>query len=252
MKRILALLLVLLMCLPLAACEEEQEEPSLGGVNGGVFIDDKHKAPIKQTYTVHYENNGGNGIIATENIRVIKTPSKPYKENHVFVGWFCDQGLTQGAVFPLELTSDITLYAKWLKIKEKATYVPSSLKDMDKDYPSNVTYSVNAPAFDFDALAAEGYSIDVTLQYDIHYYRDCVAFYVGGPKYEEYWIANGTYYGKEDIPAPSQKQSKTVKRTISCADMKKNTYMFQFSTNNVQNVICFENISITFECKKYK
>ena len=43
-----------------------------------------------------------------------------------------------------------------------------------------------------------------------------------------------------------------MKKTVSCTDMQKNTYRFEISTNNVQNVICFENVSITFECKKYK
>ena len=41
------------------------------------------------------------------------TPPTPSRTGYVFGGWFLDQALTQSAAFPMAVSGDMTLYAKW-------------------------------------------------------------------------------------------------------------------------------------------
>jgi uncharacterized repeat protein (TIGR02543 family) len=73
-------------------------------------------------YIVSYQSNGGN--YTPENETVIENtyaiqPIDPTQENYIFSGWYLDQALT--TLFDFELlpiTSDITLYAKWVEVIE--------------------------------------------------------------------------------------------------------------------------------------
>ena len=66
----------------------------------------------KNAYDVHFELDGGNGVSDLKTDR-IETEPIPTKEGCTFLGWYFDGGFANKASFPLEVTGNITLYAKW-------------------------------------------------------------------------------------------------------------------------------------------
>ena len=66
----------------------------------------------KNAYDVHFELDGGIGVSDLKTDR-IETEPIPTKEGYTFRGWYFDGGFANKASFPLEVTGNITLYAKW-------------------------------------------------------------------------------------------------------------------------------------------
>ena len=68
--------------------------------------------PQTQQYTVTFETNGGIPVepITTD---ILSQQPQTSKEKFHFDGWFFDSDLTQQVVFPLTVTKDLTLFAKW-------------------------------------------------------------------------------------------------------------------------------------------
>ena len=66
----------------------------------------------KNAYDVHFELDGGSGVSDLKTDR-IETEPIPTKEGYTFRGWYFDGGFANKASFPLEVTGNITLYAKW-------------------------------------------------------------------------------------------------------------------------------------------
>lgn len=66
------------------------------------------------TYTITYNTNGGSSVPQTSNATQLPTPlPTTTKASHVFAGWYYDNLFTQKAVAGDELTTNVTLYAKW-------------------------------------------------------------------------------------------------------------------------------------------
>lgn len=66
-------------------------------------------------YELAYQTNGGNRITPdyyyhSDNAYPASTPTK---EGYVFVGWYMDEEFQTPCVFPMNLTQDTTIYAKW-------------------------------------------------------------------------------------------------------------------------------------------
>ncbi|MCF7930688.1 MAG: InlB B-repeat-containing protein [Acholeplasmataceae bacterium] len=80
-----------------------------------VFID------FGETYTVTFDSNGGTAVssMGTDyGIKYIDEPEAPTKTGFVFAGWYSDILLTIAWNFEIdEVTSNMTLYAKWLPIE---------------------------------------------------------------------------------------------------------------------------------------
>lgn len=77
------------------------------------------KVEDKVGFNIHYELNGhGNPVLDGESLLAIPTSLPvPIDDDLLwsFSGWYLDAELTQPVVPGVELTDDITLYAKWLK-----------------------------------------------------------------------------------------------------------------------------------------
>ena len=66
-------------------------------------------------YTVTFDSNGGSTVENKQTVDgKITAPTNPEKENYNFEGWFTDSALTTPFDFNSVITSDITLYAKWV------------------------------------------------------------------------------------------------------------------------------------------
>lgn len=72
---------------------------------------------IPKEYTISFETNGGSAIADQKYIYGQETEfaHKTKKQNYTFVGWYCDQALTQpfGDKISATASGDLTLFAKW-------------------------------------------------------------------------------------------------------------------------------------------
>ena len=66
------------------------------------------------TYTITFEENGGSTVTDLTEQTTLPSPlPTTTKANHVFAGWYYDNLFTQKANAGDELTTNVTLYAKW-------------------------------------------------------------------------------------------------------------------------------------------
>ncbi len=68
-------------------------------------------------YTVTFESNGGSAVVSqlvADGATAFK-PEEPMRERYTFGGWFIDPECTKSFSFATPITSDITVYAKWVK-----------------------------------------------------------------------------------------------------------------------------------------
>jgi len=67
------------------------------------------------THTVTFNTNGGNAIInqsINQNVRATR-PADPTREGFAFVGWYADSAFTTAFDFNTQITSNITIFARW-------------------------------------------------------------------------------------------------------------------------------------------
>lgn len=71
-------------------------------------------ASCKKKYLVAFEVDGGTEI---ESVTVSKIKEAPVttKEGYEFLGWFSDPRFSNVVEFPVNITEDVTFYAKWRK-----------------------------------------------------------------------------------------------------------------------------------------
>ncbi|MBD5407887.1 MAG: SUMF1/EgtB/PvdO family nonheme iron enzyme [Treponema sp.] len=65
-----------------------------------------------QKYTVSFDSDGGTAVTPVT-VHTLSAPPTVKKDGFTFGGWYTDSTFVELAVFPLELDSDVTLYAKW-------------------------------------------------------------------------------------------------------------------------------------------
>ena len=68
----------------------------------------------KNTYTVHFELNGGTGV-SDMTVSEIESEPVPARSGYTFAGWYKDGAFADKVTFPYEVTAEQTLYAKWNK-----------------------------------------------------------------------------------------------------------------------------------------
>jgi uncharacterized repeat protein (TIGR02543 family) len=90
----------------------------LSGCNSSTG-DDNNKGDVV-SYTVTFNANGGSSVESQkiENGKSISKPTDPTYEGFIFDGWYSDSSLTNEVTFPLTITADTTIYAKWTEIRE--------------------------------------------------------------------------------------------------------------------------------------
>lgn len=206
-------------------------------------------------YKVVFETNGGTHIDSIKT-SIIKEAPVTTKRNYIFDGWYLDNQFTKVVVYPYQVNNNVTLYAKWLKIYDTANYKSGKIKFLDSAYSSSLSYNITPNTFNYDRLAELGYNyIELSVKYRVSYKKDYdVPFdigYVGSPKYEFYILnAQGRGYGEENLPILKNYEYNEYTYDISFANAKSSTYTLTFSTDNVQNVIYFDNIVVTYRALK--
>ena len=107
-----------------------------------------------KVYTVTFETNGGSKINSQTVVEgeKAKEPTAPTKSGVEFDGWYTDSDLTKKFSFDTAVTSNLTLYAKWLKPEEKTYTVTwknydGNILEIDTDvrYGTNPSYNGSTP-----------------------------------------------------------------------------------------------------------
>lgn len=229
-------------------------------ITGKTYEADKSTSPKTQSlefYPVSYMDGshlyGETRVKKGDTTETSKIPD-PYKEDYIFCGWCLDSGLRQDAVFPLQINGSTRLYASWLRVKETNKCKDSKIKCWE-GYSSAAGYGITPSGFDYERLSREGYSFKVKITYDVYYKKDYEALldigYAGAPKYEAYLVnGKGDYYGKSDLSTTTSSKTRTIEYDIKLSEMKNTTWSLEFSTDNIQNIIYFENIVVEFTCIK--
>ena len=136
----------------------ELQEPTKEGYTfGGWFKDSAYMIPkgkienetgnltlyAKWYYigTVMFETNGGTAIapIKQEYGTVLTAPQDPTKEHYTFAGWYSDETLTHKYIFSTMPDHNFTLYAKWIPVVYKITYILNGGVN-DGSNPETYTY----------------------------------------------------------------------------------------------------------------
>lgn len=123
------------------------------------------------TWDVSFNSNLGS-TVSTQTItngQSAVAPTNPTLEGYSFQGWYTDKGLTTAYDFSTAVTSDITLYAKWVGILAFTT-VPTVSTNFASVAPSTYTFSaVGSYGSSFHWDFGDGQSADGI--YATHWYE---------------------------------------------------------------------------------
>lgn len=79
---------------------------------------------FSENYTVSFNSNGGSAV-ASQTVAIDSAaakPADPTKSGFTFGGWYTDAELTAEHSFSAFITSDLTLYAKWIAVVTEGEY----------------------------------------------------------------------------------------------------------------------------------
>lgn len=202
-------------------------------------------------HTVNFETNFGTRIDSI-NTTIIEESPLTSREDYLFDGWYLDNHYDNLVLFPYEVKEDVTFYAKWLKIHDSVECKEGSIKFLDSDYNSSLSYSITPSGFDYNRLSELGASgIEISVEYNVYYEKDYnIPFdigYAGSPKYEIY-IFNSRLSGfaKENLKTNKKSTHNRYSYKISFSNLIAETFTLTFSTDNIQNVIYFTEIFVSY------
>ena len=112
---------------------------------------------------------------------------------------------------------------------------------------------ITPEGFDLYELEKRGYGMEIKVTYDVYYKKDwgIGLGYAGSPKYEvSVFDSDGMGVMDKDMTTKTSKTTRTITLTSGIVDLKNTKLFLKFSTDNVQNIIHFENIRVDYRCFK--
>ena len=253
MKKILLIILTLIILINLISCEDQSENNNYNNANSNKIENLAEQMKIV-TPTVYFDTAGGSYIEPIKT-NLIEYEPITHKNDYYFDGWYLDSTLNVQATFPMEIKHDTKLYAKWLLINY------SDKSDKTKKIDSNLietkgfSYNITPEKFNLTRLAELGFNIKITVTYDAYYSKTYDVLwdigYLGAPKFETYIKKSGiTVKSKENIEATKSGQRYEISYNTTASDLKDDSVIIEFWSDNIQNAIYFENINIKYQCYK--
>ncbi|MBE6534678.1 MAG: hypothetical protein E7678_06925 [Ruminococcaceae bacterium] len=270
MKKLLSVFLLIAMFFCFSSCQHNKKDKYIQDVIDEIEneineIEGTKKQTEKQTEKqtqkptepptriICFETNGGSKINPIDLNEYEGQMPTTTKADHDFLGWYKDKELTQAVTYPYRPNGITTVYAKWIKIKDTKTGKNCSLKDWN-GYNSQDVKRINPSNLNVDELAQNGYKISVSISYDVKYTKDydILIGYAGAPKYtvQVYDNEDSVDIEQAEVKANSYNTTKNISFVIPADKLKGNTVYLVFSTKNMQNIVKFSNINITYECYK--
>lgn len=249
MKKIGFLFVTMALIWSLVSCNDLLRAYSPQSASDGTAPGRKVEAAVYNT--IRFETNGGTYVSAQSTTSVSEAPYTE-RDGYLFEGWYRDATFTQAVIYPISVDTDMTIYAKWLKLKAEADCTSTTVK-LGAKSGNTSSYSITPNGFDMDRLEKLGFSMRVTVSYDVSYSKDYDGFWdiglFGAPRYEVS-ILNSDLDGEcqQDVKAPQLPVTREISYTASIADIRRDTLKLTFSTNNMLNTIHFYNVHVTYEC----
>lgn len=218
---------------------------------GGCAITDADGNVVSVTsgHDVSFESNGGSSV-STCNVKVLVNAPKTVRTDYLFDGWYLNKNLTNEAKFPLSVEYDITLYAKWLRLTDFTSCTGCDLKCWT-DHPSSTSWQISPKRFNLEKLAEKEYYMSITVSYTVSYAKDYTLpiGYGGAPEYDVS-ILNSKGYGtrKKDLETSTSAVRHSIVYTQSVSSFINEDIFLIFSTYNIQNIVYFRDISISYKC----
>ena len=266
MKKIISLIILIITVLCLISCQDSEKDKQsyINNVLGDEENEQKEtkKQTEKQTQKptelptriIHFETNGGTKIDSID-LNYYEGPMPTTtKEDHTFLGWYLDPSLQTEVTYPFRPDGITTVYAKWIKTKITNKINDSNIKAKIA-HKSEITCNISPDGLDLYALQTEGYTIKITITYKVKYKKDYDVLldigYMGSPKYESYIkINNSSVIAKEDLGTSTEADERSLTYTAKASSFLNKNVKLEFSTDNIQNIIYFSDIIITYQCYK--
>jgi len=100
----------------------------------------------KLTIKLYFDLNSEPEEVLVNKGHLLEEPSSPTKEDNEFLGWFYDEELTNSVTWPLTLTGDTNLYAKWKYYTVTWTNYDGSILEEDRVlFGETATYDGETP-----------------------------------------------------------------------------------------------------------
>ena len=138
-----------------------------------------------------------------------------------------------------------------LKTQDSVRCVGGAIKFLDDKLSPALIYNITPTGFELDRLEEKNYYLSLLITYDVYYKKDYDALwdigYAGAPKYEV-TIANSDLMGKmeEDLTTSKSTKTRTTDLNLRISDIRYTKWTLTFSTDNVQNIIYFNNIVVDY------
>lgn len=142
-----------------------------------------------------------------------------------------------------------------LKLNDYSRCENCSIKFLDDRYSPVASYFITPSGFEMDKLDEMGYMMKIMVSYTVYYTKSYDVLwdigYAGAPKYEVS-ISDDTLTGnyESDIKTTKNKASKSIYIDTYISNIKNRRWSLNFSTDNIQNVVHFEDIYVTYTCHK--
>lgn len=209
-----------------------------------------------EPHTVQFETNGGSLVSNIETSKLTEAPATK-KENQAFCGWYKDADFKTRVSYPLTVDQDMTLYAKWTNSTDSIK-CDNAVVSCNDSHNFEAIYIAAPKNMDLKALAEQGYYIKMEATYDVYYEKEWDVpldlGYKGAPNHDVL-LVNPEDEGSvnKDLSTSTTATTETISLVVS-AESLLNTqhYYLRLRTYNIQNVVYFENITITFTCQTTK
>ena len=117
MKKTTILLLSALLALGISACNRK---PNSNPTSSEETSEEGSSTPTSsetEGYTVRFETNGGTPVADMVGVTRIETAPVTTRDGYEFIAWYRSAAFLTKANFPMNVTKDMTLYAKWEQIE---------------------------------------------------------------------------------------------------------------------------------------
>lgn len=143
---------------------------------------------------------------------------------------------------------------EWTNATETIECADASVQfSYDNSYSYKAEYALLPSKLDLSAIAAQNYDIKIDVTYEVYYVKDFdVPFdigYLGAPDHDAL-IVNAYDEGtsNKDLPTSTTATAESISLVTSAKNLLNNPYYLRLITYNLQNIVHFKNIKITFTC----
>ena len=179
----------------------------------------------------------------------------PQKDNYFFKGWYTDSACTVPYDFSRPVNTSFSLYAGFALKTKVISCKNVNIKALSSTYDNDEKFSLSLVGFDYDYLERNNMGLQFKIMYDVTYKKDYnVIFdigYAGSPKYEV-TLKNDSAEGyfEKDLPTTTSKVRECYTYNTALHFSKDESVKLYFSTDNIQNIISFSDITVVIEAIK--